>query len=154
MVWNPIQFSLKKDNDHIIGPRFKLPINSSGKCGDFKPCCRGCGLEDLGGARVNGWNCQGPANHGRCCLVDLTHHDSPGQVAYGLPDGHAIESVLMPYQETWRTQCGSLGSWSSTELLTCSMHSRMAAGLPAFPARPAYQPNPAKLCCTMLGLLR
>ena len=25
------------------------------------------------------------------------------QVAYGLPDGHAIESVLMPYQETWRT---------------------------------------------------
>ena len=56
-----------------IAPRFKLPIDSSGKCGDFKPCCRGCGLEDLGGARVNGWNCQGPANHGRCCLVDLTH---------------------------------------------------------------------------------
>ena len=30
-------------------------------------------------------------------------------MAYGLPDGHAIESVLMPYQETWHRSTHGLG---------------------------------------------
>lgn len=43
------------------------------------------------------------SNHRRRCFERRPKTNLSGQVAYGLPDGHAIESVLMPYQETWRT---------------------------------------------------
>ena len=107
VVWNPTIFfekglwvtmikELPQDSSHRFQQMWSL----------LQPCCRGCGLEDLGRARVNGWNCQGPVQP----LKTLLRRDQPGQVAYGLPDGHAIESVLMPYQETWRTQCGCFAS--------------------------------------------
>lgn len=50
-------------------------------------------------------------------LAERESLDGTVKVAYGLPDGHAIESVLMPYQDAWRKLC-------TTDL--CRRHCRNA----------------------------